>query len=159
SVAAWADSADRVVQLMTPSFVAPIPTSWPPSTEKRNPILVEMLRSSREPTILLAGDISRALLLIGADQSGFGKVGPLPVSAFRMHLAEGVGDALWVGGVTDATVTVSGMPRSYAYLAKVDRHGHFFWERKFGGQTQRSIEGIVGLPTGDIVVSGQDSER
>jgi hypothetical protein len=83
----------------------------------------------------------------------------LSVEGYGLHLIEGLGDTLWIGGLSKPTVSIASTHQSYAYLAKLDRLGHVAWVREFGGQTEGSIQSMAALPSGDIVVSGQDSER
>jgi hypothetical protein len=161
SLAASTGSSAQVVHdaaIMNPFFAAPIPRDQPTENKGRNAVFFDMLQSNREPPILLARDMDRMSLLVGTDLSSFGTVHPLPIHA-GVHLAEGAGETIWIGGVTGTSVTVAGAPRSQAYLAKVDRLGHFFWEREFGGQSKRSIQSMASLQSGDVVVSGQDDER
>jgi hypothetical protein len=157
SIGSLARSAEP--QLITPFLAEPIPTKWPRKIESRRPVLSDLLRSSREPTILLASDDGRASLLVDPNRSGFGTPLPLPVEAYDLHLAEGLDDSLWIGGYSRPRTSMFSVPLSSAYLAKVDRLGHFFWKREFGGETRRTIESMVSLPSGDIVVSGQDGFR
>jgi hypothetical protein len=134
-----AQSVNHDSQFMTPFLAGPIPTKGPRVAERENPIISDLLRSSSEPTILLAGDSGRASLLSGADQSGFGTVIPLPVERYNLHLAEGSGETLWVGGYSKPSTSMVSKRLSYGYLAKVDRRGHLYWKREFGGQTKRRI--------------------
>ena len=159
SVGSYAQSADHEPHSIRLLFAEPIPKKWPPNTESNNPILSDLLRSSKEPTILLASDAARASLLVSANKSGFGALIPLPVEGFGLHLAEGSGDTLWIGGFSKPSTSASGTQLSFAYLAKVDRQGHLSWAREFGGQSARTIQSMVSLPSGDIAVSGQDSSR
>lgn len=127
-------------QFMTPFFSEPIPTEGPRKAEQAKPALSDLLRSSREPTILLASDSGRASLLVSAGRSGFGSAIPLPVEAYNLHLAEGLTDTLWIGGYNKPRTSAFGKPLSYAYLVKIDRRGHLYWGgREFGDQTQRRI--------------------
>lgn len=158
STASWAQAVDHDAPFMNPFFSAPIPSDRPPENIERNAVFFDVLQSNREPTILLARDMARMSLLVGADPSGFGTIHPLSIQG-GVHLAEGTGDTIWIGGVTGTRVTVAGSPRSQAYLAKVDRLGRVIWEREFGGKSKRSIQSVVGLQSGDVVVSGQDDER
>jgi hypothetical protein len=155
STSSWAQAVDHEAPLMNPFFAAPIPSDRPTENVARNAVVFDVLQSKREPTILLTRDMDRMSLLVGADASSFGTIHPLPIHA-GVHLGEGTGDTIWIGGVTGTSVTVAGAPRSLAYLAKVDRLGHFFWAREFGGQSRRSIQSMAGLRSGEVVVSGQD---
>jgi hypothetical protein len=158
-VASRAQPIDRATKLLTPFFAGPIPTKWPPKDGPNNPILSDLLRSSKDPIVLLSSDSARASLLVGASRSGLGMLFPLPIEGYRMRLAEGAGNTLWIGGTNKVTTTIASTPRSSAFLAKVDRSGHFYWEHEFGGQTQKTIQDIVNLSTGDVVVSGKDDDR
>ena len=158
-VTSHAQSLNRESQFMTPFFAGPIATKGPRKTERANPVISDLLRSSSGPTILLVSDSGRASLMSGADQSGFGTVIPLPVEGYNLHLAEGSEETLWVGGYSKPVTSVFSTRFSYGYLAKVDRRGHLYWKREFGGQTERRIQGMVSLPSGGIAVSGRDSDR
>jgi len=145
---------------MTPFLAEPIPSRSPSSSEANNPILSDLLRSSREPTILLASESNRASLLVDPSRAGFGTLFPLPVEAYRLHLAEGAGDTLWIGGLSRVGVSISSARLSNGYLAKADRFGHFFWTREFGESgEERSIESLGTLVSGDVVVSGKANHR
>ena len=160
SALSWAQSIDREAQAITPFLAEPIPSGLPSASGANNWVLADLLRSSEEPTVLLAIESDHASLLVGASRTGFGTPFPLPAKAYSLHLAKGAGDTLWIGGVSGVAVSISSTRLSYGYLVKVDRLGHFFWKREFGGgETARSIERPVSLPSGDVVVSGRDSKR
>jgi hypothetical protein len=160
SVLALTQPIDREAQPITPFLAEPIPSRLPSTDETKNWALADLLRSSEKPIVLLAIQSDHASLLVGASRTGFGTPFPLPTRAFRLQLAEGAGDTLWIGGVSGIAVSITSSRLSNGYLAKVDRLGHFFWEREFGErETARSIESLLALPSRDVVVSGQDSER
>jgi hypothetical protein len=159
-LASTAQSVDGEFQLMTPFLVEPIPSELPNADEAVNSVLSDLLRSNRAPTILLTSESNRASLLIDPSRTGFGILFPLPVEAYQLHLAEGAGDTLWIGGVSRIAASINSARLSNGYLAKVDRGGHFFWQREYGERaTERSIESLATLASGDVVVSGQDSDR
>ena len=161
STASWAQSAEREneVQYLNLSFAAPIAIEGVSSSENRNPTLVDVVRSNKNPTIFLAAEYPNAELLVGATRSSFGLPIPLPIKSYQLKITEGAEDTLWIGGARGAKVSIASTHLSYGYLAKVDRRGHLFWERDYGGETERSIQSITPLASGDVVVSGQDSDR
>jgi hypothetical protein len=117
------------------------------------------LRSSDGSLVLLAEDNSRPTLLFGADKAGPGRLIPLPIQAQRLHLVESSKQTLWIGGVKN--YRFSGRTYNYmseAFLAHVDREGHVIWERTFGQQTQREIQSLAALPSGEVAVAGRDNE-
>jgi hypothetical protein len=154
---ALAQSGDVAEAVVTRFFAAPVPTSWPPQAEATNPVIVDILKSSREPIIFLTSDAHRSSLLVGADQFGFGKAIPLRLQGYSLHIAEGSNDTLWIGGFSRPTVTMMSSRRSLAYLAKLDRAGRVAWEREYGGDSERTIQGLAPMPDGGIVVVGMDS--
>ena len=157
----WAQSAEHKpeVQDLNLSFAAPIAIEGVPPREDRNPTLVDVVRPNEEPTILLVGESPDAELLVGATRTSFGTSVPLPIKAYRLSIAEGAMGTLWIGGVRCGRVSIVSIPLSCGYLAKVDRRGHFFWEREYGKLTERSIQSVTPLASGDVVVSGKDSDR
>jgi hypothetical protein len=157
-LAASAQCVTAETQFMNPFLAEPIATDWIPTSETRAPVFSDVLRSRREPTIILLTASDHASLLIGVSRSGFGAVVPISVKGYLHHLVEGSDETLWVAGVSKIVRTIGGAPRSHAYLAKVDRLGHFFWDREFGEGTERTIDSIVSLPSGGIVVSGRDDD-
>jgi len=157
--AALAQSGDGDGAVLTPFFAAPIPTSWPARADAENPVLVEILKSSREPTIFLSSDDHGASLLVGADQFGFGTAIPLRLKGYALHIAEGPNETLWIAGYSRPTVTIFSSRRSFAYLAKLDRTGRVAWEREYGGDSERTIQSLVSMPDGNIIVTGMDSRR
>lgn len=161
TTASWSHSAEqeREVQFLTPFFTAPISIEGFPASEDRGPVLADVARPNREPTIFLAKQSPDAGLLVGATRAGFGMPIRLPIKTYVPTIARGAGDVLWVGGVRGGRVSIDSVPRSYGYLAKVDRQGHLFWERDYGEKTQRSIESIAPLPSDGVVISGKDDDR
>jgi hypothetical protein len=149
----------RVVQPLTLSFAAPIAMEGVPLAGDRNPTLGDVVRSSEGPTIFLVSEAPYAELLVGAHRTGFGTPAALPIKAYGLRIAEGTGSALWIGGVRDATVSIISTHLSHGYLAKVDRLGRLLWERDYGEQSERSVQSVSPLVSGDVVVSGKDNNR
>jgi hypothetical protein len=171
SVASTVRAADqeRGARFITPSLVAPIIFEGLTGADDGNPTLEDAAQSDDGLVTFLAREpshegwqdhIGRVGLLVGASRTGFGMPINLPISAYSLHLAAGVGDVLWIGGVKRAAVTIVSTHISTAYLAKIDRQGRVIWEREYGDMTtQRSIQSVASLPSGNVIVSGQDSKR
>jgi hypothetical protein len=152
-------AADRDPQSITPFVAAAIPLANAESDGDNSPILVDLLPSGNDLPLLLATDLAHSALLVRATPAGFETIFRLQIGAFDLHIVEGTENTLWIGGVRGATVSTASTQQSYAYLTRVDRLGHVLWQHDYGGQTERSIQSLVSLSSGDVVVSGQDSEK
>ena len=139
-------------------FSKPLPAEQSGDGGQTNAVLADVFRSSSGPTILLVSDGARASLLTGADRTSFGTAFPLAVQAYSLHLSGNGSGQLWIGGYSKPHHEIYGR-RTFAYLAKVDGQGHLIWEREFGGQTERRIQSIAPLPSGDVVVSATDDRK
>jgi PQQ-like domain len=123
-------------------------------------VLMDILRSSDGPAVLLASDAGRPGLLLRPNEGGPGSLTYLPLTGNHLRICGGVGETLWIGGVAkERYAGIGSAQMTDGYLAKVDRSGRIFWEQSFGGHSLRTIESLASLPSGDVVVAGRDDER
>jgi len=122
--------------------------------------LGDMVRSPTGSLVFLAdeGD-HRAALLVEANEAGAGRWIPVPLTGTELHLAAGEGDRLWVGGTVNQRRGALGDRLSEAYLVKLNTRGQVAWERTFGGNSERTIQGVSSLPSDDVAVVGQDDDK
>jgi len=122
--------------------------------------LPDLAQSAKELVFLLSkGDGGHPALLIGTDQSGPGHLVSLAITGWSLRLAKGPGETFWIGGLKNPGYSLFGAKLSDAYLARIDRQGRVIWEREFGGRSERSIQSLAPLPSGDVVVAGRYDER
>jgi hypothetical protein len=143
-----------------------LPYQVSPQGAPPNLVLTDMAQSAKEFTFLSAkgdalakGDADHPFLIVGADQSGPGRLIPLTITGWDLRLARGPGQTIWIGGVKNPGVLWTGAPVSEAYLAKLDLQGHVIWEREFGSRRKREIQSLSALPSGEVVVAGRDDQR
>jgi hypothetical protein len=149
----------REAQALILTLAAPIAMKGIPPGDGRDPRLADVVRSNDGSTVFLVTAAPYAQLLVGVNRTGFGTPIPLSMKAYGLRIAEGTGGVLWVGGLADAMVSIISTHLSHAYLAKVDRQGRLLWERHYGEQSERSIQSVSALASGDVVVSGKENDR
>jgi hypothetical protein len=123
------------------------------------------LAPSLDGSVILLGEdgASNKSLLFGVNASGFGPSVPLPGAAGapgpELRLAAGAGQTLFVGGSRNHRMATFGGHLWDAYLAKFDPAGNLEWERDFGRGSERAIQSLAPLPTGDVIVAGKDDDK
>jgi hypothetical protein len=124
--------------------------------------LTDVARFGKGFTFLLSkanpldkGAADRPFLLVGADQSGPGRLIPLNITGWGLRLVPGPDQTIWIGGVKNPGVLWTGEPVSDGYLAKLDAQGGVIWERQFADKHKREIQSLAPLPSGDVVVVGR----
>jgi hypothetical protein len=123
-------------------------------------ILIDIARASDGSLVVLAENDGRPILLLGPNATGPGRSVELRhLSGSGLKLTSGVNDTLWISGYEDSRYSLFGGYLSEGYLVKLDKKGSIKWERRFGSQTERNIQSVASLPTGDVVVSGKDRKR
>jgi|SRR5580700_1351215 hypothetical protein len=122
-------------------------------------IFSDVLRASTGPATILASDHHHPVLLQGISEIDQGKVVPLPIDAEDLRIARGPADSIWIGGQKFLGYSELVSYRAEAYLARFDDSGHLLWEHRFQGQRQETIESLVSLPSGDVVVAGKGDGR
>jgi hypothetical protein len=147
----------RVVQPLILSYAAPIAIKGLSPAEESDPRLADMVQPNEGPTVFLVSEPPFAQLLIGADRASFGTPVRLPIKAYGLKIARGTAGVLWISGVKDRMVSIDSVPLSHGYLAKVDHSGQILWERNYGEQTERTIQSVSPLASGDVLVSGKDA--
>jgi len=157
-VATDVQAIDSEVQVITPFFAMPLPADASGQDDRKGATITDVLRTGRKPMVILVTGARFASLLVGADRNGFGTLVPLPIQAYSLHLLGGVGGTLWIGGYSNPYRAVDGRHTS-AYVAKLDHLGKMIWEREYGGRTERRIQSMASLPSGDIVDSATDTHK
>jgi hypothetical protein len=154
---AGAETADTNSLSIVPAWSSPLPVDWPPPTADRRMNVVDIVPSSSGPVILLTDSSSGWLVQPDAPQPE--RLISFPLARPWVHLAAGAKDTLWIGGRKNSRRAngIAPIPLSDAYLAKSDRRGHVLWERTFGGNSEREIQSMTPLPSGDVVAAGLDN--
>lgn len=126
--------------------------------------MLDVVRSSDGTIFILTQDDKKEKsLLVGANQSGPGRLVPLANSRSmpesNVHLAEGQGNTLWIGGTRNTRSATFGGLLSDGYLAKIDYEGHLIWELEIAHDRENELQSIAALPSGDAVVVGKEGNR
>lgn len=138
---------------IVPSWSIPSPASANRLT------LTDAMRTKGGAIVLLGEYGGRPALFWDAGEAGPGRMVTLPIGGEQLRLVEGKDGELWVGGLQNRRMHVSGHYRSQAYLVKLDSHGRIVWEKTFGVNSERSITGLSALASGDILVTGKHDDN
>jgi hypothetical protein len=158
SLASAAEPVNHHAKSMTPFWSRSIPSNVGIQGTQPGLVLADIVRSSKAPAVLLAVNDGRPSLLVGPNESGPGRLVPLPISGERLRLTQTDEESLWVGGLKNSRYALPGGHLSDGYLAKLNRRGQVAWERTFGVKSQRTIDSLTPLQSGDVAVVGRDNE-
>jgi outer membrane protein assembly factor BamB len=76
---------------------------------------------------------------------------------YPLALAAGVNGQIWVGGGINSYMDLASGDHSDAYVAKIDATGKTVWQKAYGNGGRRQISSMASLPTGEVVVAGEDA--
>jgi hypothetical protein len=121
-------------------------------------VLGVLPRGDQSPAALVRDEREFALV-VGDLRSGLTRRVRLNVDGARLHKAAlGPDGSYWVAGRKNRyrRVGFKGIPFAMIYVARFDANGRKLLEKVYDHEKRRDVEGIVALPTGDLLVAAHE---